>query len=69
MTTTRFDPTAGERARAIDAGLTEPYPLTDPTAGTRAQAIHDAGEDLGPVLDPTDPRCGQGPASRLAPAS
>jgi hypothetical protein len=55
MTSKMFDPTTGERARAIGerrADLREP---TDPTAGERARMIH-AHDVEPPITDPTDPR-------------
>jgi hypothetical protein len=68
-----FDPTAGERARAlsereaVQAVLRErtarrrlhDRPLTDPTAGERGRANHERpGEPL-PITDPTDPHYGE----------
>lgn len=53
-----FDPTAGERARAIREGREVREPITDPTAGERARAIG-TGAETPCIVDPTDPRYGQ----------
>ncbi len=68
-----FDPTAGERARALSereavrAALRErtarrdspDRPLTDPTAGERGRANHERPHEPLPITDPTDPRYGE----------
>jgi hypothetical protein len=60
MSPETFDPTAGERARAIGQRREDPRVITDPTAGKRARAIKAGTADLS-VLDPTDPRYGLRP--------
>jgi hypothetical protein len=61
MSPETFDPTAGERARAIRQRREDPLAVvTDPTAGERARAIKAGTADL-TVLDPTDPRYGLRP--------
>jgi hypothetical protein len=62
-----LDPTAGERARALQEGRLAWPPITDPTAGERARLIGHPAERL-VVTDPTDPRYGQplGPLEELA---
>jgi hypothetical protein len=53
-----FDPTAGERARAIHEHREDTDRVTDPTAGERARQIRKHGE-VSSITDPTDPRAGQ----------
>ncbi len=56
-----FDPTAGERARAIQEHPETPQPILDPTdPGCGAPAHGPAGGPERPqrILDPTDPECG-----------
>lgn len=53
-----LDPTAGERARAMQERGEILLETTDPTAGRRARGLHHPAERH-TITDPTDPRYGQ----------
>lgn len=62
MRRTTFDPTAGERARAIHAHPEIPRPTLDPTDPRYRERSRDSSRPRGgtqPVLDPTDPEYGR----------
>lgn len=57
MHPTIFDPTAGERARAIRERRADLRVTTDPTAGESARSIRERrGQSR--IMDPTDPGYG-----------
>lgn len=59
-----LDPTAGERARAIQEHPGAPQPNPDPTDPRCGERVRDTRQQAGArrVLDPTDPECAEVPA-------
>ena len=53
-----FDPTAGERARAIREHPGVPQPISDPMDPRSRKPGPDLHRHPRRIVDPTDPRCG-----------